>query len=201
MFNLSSMAGATLTNVEVRSDGASTAFISVPSLTVPASGNWTIVAHSTPFAPETLTLFEKDVSAVPSDQSRLIMRNIAALPGGVSVVLANEDRLITNLLNPNEETHILPAGQIRGAKLETWTGWPLADIPTLILASSTTLIVYIVGYTISRSSAVVFYTQQPALVLPPTGAGHVLAQVGVGSLVALLGAGLLLIARRRPAAA
>ena len=66
MQDLSSFAGETLTNVEVRAAGTTDVVIGpIPSLDVPASGNWTVVAHLTADGTPTLTPFENDTSALP----------------------------------------------------------------------------------------------------------------------------------------
>ena len=65
MQDLSSFAGQTLTNVEVRAAGTTDVVIGpIASLAVPASGNWTVVAHLGADGTPTLTPFENDVSEV-----------------------------------------------------------------------------------------------------------------------------------------
>ena len=123
MQDLSSFAGQTLTNVEVRAAGTTDVVIGpIASLAVPASGNWTVVAHLGADGTPTLTPFENDVSEVAAGQGRLTVRHTAAAPA-VDVVLADGSRPFTNLSNPNEAAADLPAGAISGAQVAP-TGGP-----------------------------------------------------------------------------
>lgn len=195
--DLSSFAGATLTNVEVRPDGSTTPVITVPSLAVPSSGNWTVVAHLKADGTPTITPFENDVSAVPDGQGRLIVRHTAQF-GPVDVVLADgTTRPITNLANPQEKALVLPAGPYSGLQLAPAGGAPAIPVPSVTLAAGTDLIVYAVGDPAANPSTFTFYTQEIVLHLPETGAAQTVTMVAVGSLVALLGVGMFLVSRRR----
>ena len=156
--DLSSFAGQTLTNVEVRAAGTDTVVIGpIASLAVPDSGNWTVVAHLEADGTPTLTPFENDVSEVPMGQGRLIVRHTAAAPA-VDVVLADGSRPFTNLSNPNEAAAVLPAGAISGAQIAPTGGDPNAPIPDVTLNAGSDLIVYAVGSLADNTFT--FYTQQ-----------------------------------------
>ena len=156
--DLSSFAGQTLTNVEVRAAGTDTVVIGpIASLAVPDSGNWTVVAHLEADGTPTLTPFENDVSEVPMGQGRLIVRHTAAAPA-VDVVLADGSRPFTNLSNPNEAAAILPAGTISGAQIAPTGGDPIAPVPDVTLNAGTDLIVYAVGSL--ADDTFTFYTQE-----------------------------------------
>lgn len=212
MQDLSSFAGETLTNVEVRAAGTTDVVIGpIPSLDVPASGNWTVVAHLTADGTPTLTPFENDTSALAAGQGRLTVRHTAAAPA-VDVVLADDSRPFTNLANPNEAAADLPAGEISGAQVAPTGGDPIAPVPTVTLNAGSNLIVYAVGGL--EDGSFTFYTQtieglggDPAGV--PTGnsliprdddavSGVVVAAL-IGSAV-LAAAGGVVLARRRVSA-
>ena len=63
MQDISAFAGQTLTNVEVRAAGTEDVVIGpIAELAVPASGNFTVIAHLDADGAPTLTPFENDVS-------------------------------------------------------------------------------------------------------------------------------------------
>ena len=116
MQDLSSFAGQTLTNLEVRPTGTEDVAIGpVASFAVPASGSWTVVAHLDAEGTPTITPFENDTSAAADGQGRLTVRHTAAAPA-VDIVLGDA-RPVENLSNPNEASRDLPAGQIAGAQI------------------------------------------------------------------------------------
>jgi hypothetical protein len=155
--DLSAFAGATLTNVEVRAAGTSTVVIGpLAELAVPASGNWTVVAHLLADGTPTLTPFENDTSTIAAGQGRLTVRHTAAAPA-VDVVLSDGSRPFTGLSNPNEAAADLPAGTISGARIAPAGGDPIADVPSVDLAAGTNLIVYAVGSL--DGGTFTFYTQ------------------------------------------
>ena len=157
MQDLSPFAGQTLTNVEVRAAGTSDVVIGpIASLDVPGSGNVTVVAHLTADGTPTLTPFENDTSALAAGQGRLTVRHTAAAPA-VDVVLADGSRPFTNLINPNEASADLPAGEIAGAQVAPTGGNPIAPVPTVELTAGTNLIVYAVGSL--DDDSLTFYTQ------------------------------------------
>jgi hypothetical protein len=206
MQDISSFAGQTLRNVEVRAAGTQTVVIGpIAALPVPATGNWTVLAHLDASGAPTITPFENDTAAVPAGQGRLIVRHTAAAPA-VDIVLADGSRPFTNLTNPNEAKAVLPAGQIAGAKIAPAGGDPIADVPAVDLRAGTDLIVYAVGSL--SDNTLTFLTQtisglggNPNLVNTgdglPSGSSPLPAVLAVaGGVLAVLGSGVL-IARRR----
>ncbi len=145
MQDLSSFAGQTLTNVEVRAAGTDDVVIGpIESLPVPDAGNWTVVAHLDADGAPTLTPFENDTAPTAAGQGRLTVRHTAAAPA-VDIVLADASRPFTNLVNPNEAAADLPAGPITGAQIAPTGGDPLAPVPDVELPAGSNLIVYAVG--------------------------------------------------------
>lgn len=158
MQDISAFAGQTLANVEVRAAGTEDVVIGpIAELAVPASGNWTVIAHLDAEGTPTLTPFENDTSAIAAGQGRLTVRHTAAAPA-VDILLADGSRPFTNLSNPNEAAADLPAGEIAGAQIAPTGGDPIADVPTVDLAAGSNLIVYAVGSL--EGETFTFYTQE-----------------------------------------
>ncbi len=115
MQDLSSFAGQTLENVEVRVAGTEDVAIGpVAEFPVPASGNWTVVAHLDADGTPTITPFENDTAAVAAGSGRLTVVHVAAAPA-VDVVLGDA-RPVENLSNGSAQSLVLPAGEIAGAR-------------------------------------------------------------------------------------
>ena len=124
MQDISSFAGQTLRNVEVRAAGTDTVVIGpLAELAVPSSGNWTVLAHLDADGNPTITPFQNDVTPLPAGQGRLTVRHTASAPP-VDIVLADGSRPFTSLSNPNEASAALPAGEIAGAQVAPAGGDP-----------------------------------------------------------------------------
>ena len=160
MQDLSSFAGQTLVNLEVRPAGTEDVAIGpVAAFDVPASGSWTVVAHLDAEGTPTITAFENDTSAAADGQGRLTVRHTAAAPA-VDIVLG-EARPVENLSNPDEASLDVPAGEIAGAQIAPTGGDPIADVPTVTVAAGDNLIVFAVGSLADETFT--FYTQNVAL--------------------------------------
>lgn len=158
--DLSAFAGQTLVDVEVRAAGTDDVVIGpVPEFAVPASGNWTVVAHLDGDGTPTITPFENDVSATAAGQGRLTVRHTAAAPAVDLVV--GDARPIENAANGASAALELPAGEIAGARLAPTGADPIIDVPTVTLAEGTNLVVYAVGSLDDETFT--FYTQQIAI--------------------------------------
>lgn len=157
MQDLSSFAGQTLTDLEVRVAGTETVAIGpVASFPVPASGNYTVVAHLDAEGTPTLTPFENDTSAVDAGSGRLTVVHAAAAPA-VDIVLGDA-RPVENLSNGEVQSLTLPAGEVAGAQIAPTGGDPIAPVPTVTVASGENLTVYAVGSLADETFT--FYTQQ-----------------------------------------
>jgi hypothetical protein len=160
MQDLSSFAGQTLTNVEVRVAGTEDVAIGpVAEFPVPASGNWTVVAHLDAEGTPTITPFENDTAAVDDGSGRLTVVHVAAAPA-VDVVLGDA-RPVENLSNGEAQSLVLPAGEIAGAEIAPTGGDPIAPVPTVSVTSGENLTVYAVGSL--ADDTFTFYTQTIAL--------------------------------------
>ncbi|NQY58016.1 MAG: DUF4397 domain-containing protein [Ilumatobacteraceae bacterium] len=158
MQDISGYGGETLTDVAVVPAGGdiSEAVIEVPELAVPASGNWTVIAHLDADGNPTITPYENDTTAAGSGEGRLVVRHDAAAPA-VDILVGGE-AVISNLTNPDEAALDLPAGEIAGAQIAPAGGDPIADVPTVTLAAGTGLVVYAVGSL--DGGTFTFYTQE-----------------------------------------
>lgn len=150
MEDLSALAGQTLANVAVvpaGGDPTTDAVIEIPELAVPASGNWTVVAHLDGSGTPTLTPFENDVSTIAAGEGRITVRHTAQAPA-VDIVVG-EDRPITNLSNPNEAVADLPAGPLP-ASIAAAGGDVLASVADILgaepsVTAGVNTILYAVG--------------------------------------------------------
>ena len=155
--DLSPFAGQTLSNVEVRAAGTDDVVIGpVASLDVPASGNWTVMAHLDADGNPTISSFENNTAATAAGEGRLTVRHTAAAPAVDLVV--GEDRPIEGAENGASAELALPAGEIAGAQIAPAGGDPIADVPTVNLAAGSNLIVYAVGSL--EAETFTFYTQE-----------------------------------------
>ncbi len=155
--DLTAFAGQTLTNLEVRVAGTENVAIGpVAEFAVPASGNWTVVAHLDADGNPTVTPFENNTAMTADGQGRLIVRHTAAAPAVDLVV--GDARPIENAANGASAELDLPAGEIAGAQLAPTGEDPIIDVPTVSLAAGTDLIVYAVGSLADETFT--FYTQE-----------------------------------------
>jgi LPXTG-motif cell wall-anchored protein len=203
MQDLTSFAGQTLKNVEVRAAGTTTVVIGpLAELAIPATGNVTVVAHLDATGKPALSPFVNDISATKAGNGRLTVRHAAAAPA-VDIVLGTA-RPFVNLVNGKEGKAELAAGKINGAKVAPTGADPIADVPAVELKAGSNLIVYAVGSLADNTFT--FYTQEL------TGLGGAPASVPTGdapvdnntTMLALFGAAVLaassgLLLRRRTA--
>ncbi len=142
--DLTPFAGQTLMNVEVRIAGEDTVAIGpIPEFAVPASGNWTVIAHLDADGNPTITPFENNTAMTADGQGRLTVRHTAAAPAVDLVV--GDARPIEGAANGASAELELPAGEIAGAQLAPAGGDPIVDVPTVTLKAGTNLVVYAVG--------------------------------------------------------
>jgi hypothetical protein len=157
MQDLTSFAGKTLKNLEVRAAGTTTVVIGpVAEFAVPASGNLTVVAHLDASGKPTITPFANDIKATAAGQGRLTVRHTAAAPA-VDIVLG-ADRPFKNVVNGKQGAADLPAGKIAGAKIAPTGADPIGDVPTVELKAGSNLVVYAVGSL--ADNTLTYYTQE-----------------------------------------
>ena len=83
--DITSFAGRTLNNVEVVADDTGDTVIGpVATLDVPATGNWSLIAHLNASGVPTLSSFENNLADLSTGEARLTVRHVAdAGPVGV----------------------------------------------------------------------------------------------------------------------
>ena len=167
--DLTTYAGDTLSNVEVvdAADPTNVIIGPVPSLDVPAAGNWSIVAMLDAGGTPRLASFENNTAAVDAGNARFTVRHTAAAPA-VDMIIAGQ-RPVTGLTNGSSQELTLPVGTISGAQLALAGGDPIADIADIPLAADTNTVVYVVGSYDEAAPAdntIAFVTQNVALAAP-----------------------------------
>ncbi len=142
--DLSGFAGQTLEDLQVLVAGTDTVAIDVGDFDVPASGNFTAIAHLDADGAPTVSVFENDTSTIAAGSGRLVVRHAAAAPN--VDILANGNAAFTNVPNGAEGSADLPAGTISASVVPTGETEPVvigpADLP---IAEGTSLVVYAVG--------------------------------------------------------
>ncbi|MDH3293415.1 MAG: DUF4397 domain-containing protein [Acidimicrobiia bacterium] len=142
--DLSSFAGQTLVGVQVNAAGTSDTLIDAGDVAVPASGNFTIIAHLDADGNPSIAVFENDTSTIDAGNGRLVVRHAAAAPA--VDVKANGEVAFSNLANGAEAAADLPAGTISAEVVPTGADEPVvigpADLP---VGEGSSLIVYATG--------------------------------------------------------
>ncbi|MEM7094875.1 MAG: DUF4397 domain-containing protein [Actinomycetota bacterium] len=142
--DLSSFAGATLEGLQVKAAGTDTVAIDAGDVTLPASGNYTVIAHLDADGNPTLGVFENNVSSTAAGQGRLTVRHTAAAPA--VDILANGDVAFGDVPNGAGADVDLPAGTISASVVPAGASEPVvigpADLP---ITEGANLIVYAVG--------------------------------------------------------
>lgn len=155
--DLSSFSGQTLKALKVKAAGTQTVAIDAGDLKLPATGNYTAIAHLDASGKPTLTVFANDTSKVDAGKGRLVVRHTAAAPG--VDVLAGDKPAFTNIVNGKEAKADLPAGTVKASVVPTGTTSPVvigpADLP---VAEGKALIVYAVGSLDAKTLTVITET-------------------------------------------
>lgn len=142
--DLSSFAGATLEGVKVKAAGTDTVAIDAGDVTLPSSGNYTIIAHLDASGTPTLGVFENNTASIDAGSGRLTVRHTAAAPA--VDILANGDVAFANVPNGAGGDADLPAGSISASVVPAGASEPVvigpADLP---ITEGSNLIVYAVG--------------------------------------------------------
>jgi len=155
--DLTPFAGQTLEDVTVFVAGTEDIAIGpVAELAVPATGNYTVMAHLDADGVPTIGVFENNIAPTADGEGRLTVRHTAAAPAVDLVV--GEARPIENAANGASAELALPAGEIAGAQLAPTGGDPIVDVPTVDLGAGSNLIVYAVGSLADETFT--FYTQE-----------------------------------------
>ncbi len=142
--DLSALAGQTLTDLKVLAAGTETVAIDAGDVALPATGNYTIIAHLTADGTPALAVFENDVSALAAGEGRLVVRHAAAAPA--VDVKANGAVAFANVVNGKEGSADLPAGTVSAEVVPAGASEPVVIGPAdLSVKAGESLIVYAVG--------------------------------------------------------
>lgn len=142
--DLSGFAGTTLEGLQVLVAGTDTVAIDVGDFDVPASGNFTAVAHLDADGVPSLAVFSNDTSTIDAGNGRLVVRHAAAAPN--VDILADGNVAFADVPNGAEGSVDLAAGTISATVVPAGETEPVvigpADLP---IAEGSSLIVYAVG--------------------------------------------------------
>jgi hypothetical protein len=142
--DISSFAGRTLTDLEVVDVETQETIIGpIASITVPSSGNWSIVAYLDAAGEETLGQFENNLADLEEGTARLTLRHTAEA-GPVDLIVGDQ-RPITGLANGGSSELVLPDGELADAQLAPTGEVAIAEVPDLDLVANTNTIVYAIG--------------------------------------------------------
>ena len=142
--DLSALAGETLAGLKVKAAGTDTVAIDAGDVALPASGNFTVIAHLDADGAPALAVFENDTSTIDAGSGRIVVRHAAAAPE--VDVLANGDVAFANVPNGAEGQADLPAGTISASVVPAGATEPVVIGPAdLDIAEGASLIVYAVG--------------------------------------------------------
>lgn len=144
MQDLSALAGQTLPGLQVVVAGTDTVAIDAGDVALPASGNYTIVAHLDAEGNPALGVFENDTSTTAAGEGRLVVRHAAAAPE--VDIRANGEVAFAGVANGAEGAADLPAGTITADVVPAGASEPVVIGPAeLPVTEGSSLIVYAVG--------------------------------------------------------
>lgn len=142
--DLSALAGATLEGLKVKAAGTDTVAIDAGDVALPASGNYTVIAHLDAEGTPSLAVFENDASNTKAGEGRLTVRHAAAAPA--VDILANGAAAFENVTNGNGGSLDLAAGVISASVVPTGETEPVVIGPAdLDVKEGEHLLVYAVG--------------------------------------------------------
>ncbi|MCZ2803501.1 DUF4397 domain-containing protein [Modestobacter sp. VKM Ac-2983] len=124
-------------------DASGEPLLQAMDVAVPAGANATVAAHLTEAGEPALTPFVNDTSAVPAGEGRLTVRHVAAAPA--VDVRAGGEVVIDGLVNPNEESLTVPAGNVSADVVLAGTDTVAIGPADLTVAEGANTIVYAWG--------------------------------------------------------
>jgi hypothetical protein len=142
--DLSALAGTTLPSLQVLVAGTSDVAIDAGDVALPASGNYTIIAHLDADGAPALAVFENDTSTIAAGEGRLVVRHAAAAPA--VDILANGEVAFAGVVNGAEGKVDLAVGTVSAEVVPAGTtGDPVIGPADLPIADGASLTVYAVG--------------------------------------------------------
>ena len=142
--DLSSLAGATFEDLQVKVAGTDTVAIDAGDVTLPSSGNTTIIAHLDAEGTPTISVFGNDASTIDAGEGRLVVRHTAAAPE--VDIKANGDIAFSSVANGEDGAADLPAATVTAEVVPAGEDAPVVIGPAdLAVNEGEALIVYAVG--------------------------------------------------------
>ncbi|MDH4116598.1 MAG: DUF4397 domain-containing protein [Acidimicrobiia bacterium] len=142
--DLSSFAGQTLVNLQVKVAGTEDVAIDGGDVALPASGNITVIAHLDEAGTPTLGIFTNDTSEIAAGEGRLTVRHTAAAP--TVDVKADGAVAFAGLAPAAEASADLPVGTVSAEVVPAGADEPVVIGPAdLGIEDGASLIVYAVG--------------------------------------------------------
>ena len=146
--DLSSFAGSALNNVEIFAAGADpaadTPLLTAASLSVPATGNNSVVVHNDESGTPKISTYVNNVGETGEGVGRITIRHAAAA-GPVDLVLTNGDRPLVGLTNGGSQEFGPAEGSYDVQLAEAGTGLIPGTATTVQATEGVNLIVYAVG--------------------------------------------------------
>ncbi|MEZ5218514.1 MAG: DUF4397 domain-containing protein [Ilumatobacteraceae bacterium] len=142
--DLSALAGQTLAGLQIKVAGTEDVAIDAGDVALPASGNYTVIAHLDAAGAPALAVFENDTSPIAAGEGRLVVRHAAAAPA--VDVRANGQVAFAGVTNGAEASADLPVGTISADVVPAGATEPVVIGPAdLAITDGTSLVVYAVG--------------------------------------------------------
>ncbi len=141
--DLSSLAGTTLPALQVLAAGTDTVAIDAGDVALPASGNYTIIAHLNADGVPSLAVFENDTSTIAAGEGRLVVRHAAAAPA--VDILANDAVAFAAVENGQEGSVDLAVGTVSASVVPAGGSDPVIGPTDLPISDGVSLTVYAVG--------------------------------------------------------
>ena len=146
--DLTSFAGTTLNNIEIFEAGAdpttATPLLEAAGLSVPASGNNSVVVHYDESGAPKISTYVNNVTETGEGVGRITVRHAAAA-GSVDLVLTNGDRPLLGLTNGGSQEFGPAEGSYDVQLAEAGSGLIPGTATTVASTEGETLIVYAVG--------------------------------------------------------
>jgi len=143
-FDLAGFAGQTLEDLKVNLAGTNTVAIDAGDTALPASGNFTIIAHLDADGNPALAVFENDVSKIDVGEGRITVRHAAAAPA--VDILAGGDPVFENVVNGEEGSADIAPGTLSVSVVPAGETTPVVIGPAdFDVVEGESLIVYAVG--------------------------------------------------------
>ncbi len=204
--DLSALAGQTLEGLTVKVAGTDDVAIDAGDVALPATGNYTVVAHLDADGTPTLAVFENDVSTIAAGEGRLTVRHTAAAPA--VDILAGDTPVFSDVSNGAGGTVDLDASTVSASVVPTGETEPVVIGPAdLTIGEGQHLLVYAVGSLDDDSLTVLTETiddlhSNPDRIdtgnsLPTTGTSSLVLVALIGGSLLVAGAGTTALVRNR----